>query len=206
MSAGRGEAVSRSPGTPSATTAGSAAIAPASAACGCSSRGCRCPCPPEGIRLGSHPSSGGNDEWQPCPDPSGCAFTHIYLLLDNVAVLPLGPGPREMHNYRFRPDRKPVEVISPAVPAGDDRSDQHAVLFGEDHGLRIAAEQHGHRLGSIRPPTVVLGRLFHNATRSPTSGCCSPARVDVLTMGSCKAMLAMSIAISPGCLRNEGRF
>jgi hypothetical protein len=57
------------------------------------------------------------------------------------------------------PDREPAEVTSPAVPAGDDRPDQHAIMISEDHGLRIAAGQRGHRLGGIRYPAAVPGRL-----------------------------------------------
>src|SRR6185437_16692782 len=39
-----------------------------------------------------------------------------------------------------RPDREPVQVIPPAIPARDDRSDQLAVVLGHNQGLRIAAE------------------------------------------------------------------
>jgi hypothetical protein len=51
-------------------------------------------------------------------------------------------------------------VIPPAVPAGDDRPDQLAVVLGEYHRLRIAAEQRGHRPSGIGRSAAVLGRVL----------------------------------------------
>ena len=59
-----------------------------------------------------------------------------------------------------RPDREPVKVTPPAVPARDDGTDQLTVMIGENHGVRITANQRGHSLASIRRAAVILGCLL----------------------------------------------
>jgi hypothetical protein len=51
-----------------------------------------------------------------------------------------------------------VQVISPAVPAGNDRSDEDAFVFGDDERLGIAPEECLDRCVTVWWTARVLGR------------------------------------------------
>jgi hypothetical protein len=51
-------------------------------------------------------------------------------------------------------------VVSPAVPARDDRADQLAIVLREDQGTAVAVKQRGHGLASIGGTAVILGGLL----------------------------------------------
>ena len=67
-------------------------------------------------------------------------------------------------------DREPVQVAAPAVPARDDRADQLAVVLSQDHRIGVTAEQGRHRLGGIRRPGGVLGRLLPHLQKAADIG------------------------------------
>jgi hypothetical protein len=70
-----------------------------------------------------------------------------------------------------RTDREAVEVVAPAVPAGDDRPDQLTVGFGQDRRVRVPGQQRQHGVPRVGRTAVVLGRLY-------------PQRQQVIDIGS----------------------